>query len=498
MGRRVEEDYDVTSQAIGKGMSGAAVLATPKQGRMVCRSTSTCSVGSSNTTKDEQDWVVIKTLQKKGLSPKALKFLLSEVFIYLKMDHPNIVRLLQVYETQQDVTLVMEYCSGGSLADRLVSLGNFSEAAALDATKQILMAVQYCHNHPQGRVCHRDIKHANCVYAFEDELAPLKLVDFGLSQILPVTDKRFITGRAGTLHYMAPEVVADKVYNESCDLWSVGVVTWCLLFGTPPFDAEKPKLIEQAILKGDLGPMTGPPFTGTSWACKDFLRRLLTVNPAMRPSAEQALQHPWITSGRTHSANRICRNVLEKVRNFAHVNEIGRAVASLAVYSGLLPNGTDVKHLENQFRALDVDGSGTVSMQELADAFRTQLDVSENESHWIFRQLDTDGDEGIHISEFLAAATGAQLLGCDETCRESFARFDVDGDGRIELSELESVIGKKFCGQPTREILEKYDTDGDRTIDFSEFSAAVAVVPPPTPNSSQVRTSCSISSDVTL
>jgi len=140
---------------------------------------------------------------------------------------------------------------------------------------------------------------------------------------------------------------------------------------------------------------------------------------------------------------------------------------------------SSARQVEAQFQALDADGNGTVSVSELQKALRQTLGVSEEEAFWIFSQLDLDGDEELHLCEFLAAAMGSHLLRCADTVQEAFSMFDLDRDGKIDLMELQKVLGPLFCGTPTKDIFDALDTNGDNSVDLAEFSVGLALTRSP-------------------
>jgi len=468
--RSFDSEYKLLDTVLGSGMNGTIVLAR-RRGFFHAGDASAPAA-------PEEGLVAVKKLDKKGLSEAELMRVLMEVDIYLKMDHVSICKLLRVFNEEDQVYLVMEYCSGGALCDCLLKAGRYSDERAADAVRQVLSAVNYCHCHPEGKVCHRDLKHSNFLYASKEEGAPLKLVDFGLSRVLSANRPQMSTC-AGTLYYMAPEVVTGQRYNESCDMWSVGVVAYSLLCGQPPFHCSTDKGVAEAISRADLGDMNSQGWAGVSDLAKDFIKQHLQIDPSKRPTAEQALQHPWVTTlrGKTRpngpqAAVPLSRDVLERVRCFAHESAVRRASAALVVYSrGELYSDLS-RDLEAQFRALDVDGNGTISASELVQALETTLGITSREANFIFGQLDIDGDSMIHHSEFLAAAMGAEVLQCHHAVREAFSRFDLDQDGKIELGEWLSVLGPSFCGKPTHEIFRELDKNGDCFVDLDEFAYA--------------------------
>ena len=224
----------------------------------------------------------------------------AEVEILRSINHPNIVRLYTIYESPARLYLVMELLTGGELFDRIVGLGKYSEEDARYFTFKLLNAVLYLHDR---NICHRDLKPENILLASPAPDAELKITDFGLSKIAaPQLDDFLMTTRCGTPGYVAPEVLSQEVshgqlrrYGTSCDMWSVGVIVYILLSAAPPFygktDAEMNRRIKLGLYK----------FPDKYWAnisqpAKDFIGRLLTVDPTRRMSAAEALQHGWMVS----------------------------------------------------------------------------------------------------------------------------------------------------------------------------------------------------------
>jgi calcium-dependent protein kinase len=212
----------------------------------------------------------------------------SEAFAHLQLAHPYIASLIDVYDEDEVVSLVMELCSGGELFDRLKDLGRFSEEEAARCIRQILEAV--AHIHRKGFV-HTDIKLENVLFASRDDKACVKLIDFGFCQ--PCIGEKALRSRQGTLGYMAPEVLRGY-YNNKCDLFSLGVVAFSLLSGKSPVGMSNRDITNQRTLDGNYSFKKG--WDGVSELAKDFVSRLLATEPEERMSAEEALQHPWLFS----------------------------------------------------------------------------------------------------------------------------------------------------------------------------------------------------------
>lgn len=495
-GKHFEDVFEMTPQTLGRGMNGSVMLAhrrrarsdmdlevsrSEDRGRLSAHSEPVCRRTMSPPPRGlEGDLVAVKTLSKRGLLPAQQKQLIQEVNIYLRMDHINVAKLLRVFDEADRVYLVMEYCPGGTLGERLNERGRFSEQEAAVAVRQILCAVNYCHRHPLGSICHRDLKPANFLYASKDHGAALKLVDFGLSRVLS-NRRPWLTEAAGTLWFVAPEVLQNKKHDQSCDLWSVGVMAHCLLSGKAPFDAPTDRRLVRAVTEANLGTMSEENWRGVSPVAKDFVRSLMRVSPSERPDAATALRHPWLvpaldglwpTKGLSE-AREYARQVLEDVRQFARQSELRRAAAALVVYSEGLPL-EETRRLEQVFQEMDTSLKGTVSEAELAKALG-ELGVPDEEGRWVFSRLDTDGDSKLHYSEFVTAALGAQMLRDEDTVRKAFSKLDRDQNGKVELREFREVLGREFCGKPCCEIFAELWGSGRLRggIGLDEFTATV-------------------------
>lgn len=447
------DEFELLPTSLGSGMSGEVLL-----GR--------CRIAGG--------LVAVKTLSKQGLTKKQQYALLREVDIYSRLDHANITRLLRVFDEDDKTYLVMEYCSGGNLGEKLLEKRRFEEKEAAVAVHQALSAIAYCHSQ---KVVHRDIKLVNFVYNSKD--GALKLLDFGVSRLL-APGAQLPNSIAGTLEFMAPEVLRGEQHGQGCDIWAIGVIAHSLLTGKLPFDGVEDRDVERAILGGSLE-LKDEDWAGISEHAKAFVQGLLSNDPAERPSAKTALLTPWMTmvAPRIDAADTqiLRKQDLRGIEGFASENSMRRAAAAMAVYSKVDLEGDDVKLADLQFQTLDTDGSGAISEKELTQVLQSELGITAERCRSMFDQLDLLGNREIHRSEFLAAVVGTRLLrsesGSLTELRKAFNCFDQSRDGKIHLNELVSVLGKTFCGKPTQDIFLQLDTNCDQMIDFSEFSSMV-------------------------
>jgi len=264
--RRLEDDYKVRmSHVLGVGVNGSVVSGWSRH------------TGAK---------VAVKFLDLASAWSAERKARLSELETFLSVDHPHIGRLVDVYETPSGLALVMEYLDGGELFDRLHSRGRFSEQDAARALRQVLLAVR--HLHRRG-IVHRDLKLENFLY--DCGSGDLKLIDFGFAR--PWSGEEPMRGQCGTLCYMAPEVLdSEDGYDFKCDLWSAGVIAFALLAGELPFKGVSEKQVAKLIRNASYS-FAGERWAGISQAGRDFVQSLLQLDAAARPSAADALRHPW-------------------------------------------------------------------------------------------------------------------------------------------------------------------------------------------------------------
>ncbi|KAM9156043.1 serine/threonine-protein kinase MARK1 isoform 4-T4 [Pangshura tecta] len=229
--------------------------------------------------------VAVKIIDKTQLNPTSLQKLFREVRIMKILNHPSIVKLFEVIETEKTLYLVMEYASGGEVFDYLVAHGRMKEKEARAKFRQIVSAVQYCH---QKCIVHRDLKAENLLL---DADMNIKIADFGFSNEFTIGNK--LDTFCGSPPYAAPELFQGKKYDgPEVDVWSLGVILYTLVSGSLPFDGQNLKELRERVLRGKY---RIPFYMSTD--CENLLKKLLVLNPIKRGSLEQIMKDRWMNVG---------------------------------------------------------------------------------------------------------------------------------------------------------------------------------------------------------
>lgn len=449
---RVEDFYKIETKIIGEGSYG---------------SVQRCQF------KDTGQWRAIKTINKSQV--KNQEQFREEMAIMKLLDHPNIVRLYETFEDARNVYLVLELCTGGELFDRIVSDGKFTEQAAAKCVQQMLRAVNYLH---QNMIMHRDLKPENWLLSSAAEAiqkTELKLIDFGLSKRF--SPGQFASTKAGTPYYVAPEVLEGK-YAEQSDVWSIGVIMYILLSGSPPFSGNDTVAVLDAVKKAK------PTFDKKEWKhispeAKTILKALLMRDPQTRLTASGALSHHWITKMLATEEGSLSSTVVLNLKSFAVMNKLKKA--SLNVIATQLTDSA-IKELKDLFMAMDNDNNGTLSVSELKQGLEKAGVAVPPDLVEMMNSIDTDGSGVIDYSEFMAATMDKRKYIQEDVCWRAFKTFDVDGSGNIDKYELMKLlgidtalgaVGDVMQIQATEDevdlIMKEVDLNGDGKIDFDEF-----------------------------
>jgi calcium/calmodulin-dependent protein kinase I len=210
-----------------------------------------------------------------------------EIAIMRKVKNSLIVSLLDVFEDDVHIYLILELVTGGELFQKIIESGHFSEEKATKIAKQVLEAINYLHSHD---IVHRDLKPENLL-CVGDDASVIRVADFGFARVLQ--DDQQTQTQCGSIHYTAPEIISGDSYGKACDMWSIGVIIYALLTGCFPFDDDDPQKMLDRI---DKARYIWPKEPQISASAQHLVQHLLVRDPSKRYTAEQALSHPWIQS----------------------------------------------------------------------------------------------------------------------------------------------------------------------------------------------------------
>lgn len=313
------------------------------------------------------------------------KFML-EINILSKMDHPSIIKLFEVFEDKRYVYLVMEACEGGELFDKIIDkLQNdtiFTEREAAKLFKQVISAVCYCHK--EG-ICHRDLKPENLLLLNKKDDSPIKVIDFGLSNIFKdkTGTETKMTSKVGTAYYVSPEVLSGN-YDEKCDIWSAGVILYILMCGDPPFNGPNDNEIYKKIKQKKFA-YTNPIWKNISDQAKDLINKML-ADPDVRLTAEEVLQHPWIKDLAPHSNEAVLKLNTNSLKQYGNASKFKKAVMTF-ICSRM--RDEEVASLKEIFISIDKNGDGHLSLDEVKEGMK-KVGLDDKAIESLFQEMDTD------------------------------------------------------------------------------------------------------------
>ncbi|SOS80489.1 calcium-dependent protein kinase 5 [Plasmodium sp. gorilla clade G1] len=436
--------YEIDRYKLGKGSYGNVVKAVSKR------------TGQQR---------AIKIIEKKKIHN--IERLKREILIMKQMDHPNIIKLYEVYEDNEKLYLVLELCDGGELFDKIVKYGSFSEYEAYKIMKQIFSALYYCHS---KNIMHRDLKPENILYVDNTEDSPIQIIDWGFAS--KCMNNHNLKSVVGTPYYIAPEILRGK-YDKRCDIWSSGVIMYILLCGYPPFNGKNNDEILKKVKKGEFV------FDSNYWArvsddAKDLICQCLNYNYKERIDVEQVLKHRWFKKFKSNNLiinKTLNKTLIEKFKEFHKLCKIKKLAVTCIAYQ---LNEKDIGKLKKTFEAFDHNGDGVLTISEIFQCLKVNDNEFDRELYFLLKQLDTDGNGLIDYTEFLAACLDHSIFQQDVICRNAFNVFDLDGDGVITKDELFKILSfsavqVSFSKEIIENLIKEVDSNNDGFIDYDEF-----------------------------
>lgn len=416
--KRIQDKYFFMKPALGEGLYGRVYKARNQETNVIR---------------------AIKAIHKRKARSKNIQNLFNDVEMLKNLDHPNILKVFEFFEDEGYFYIVTEYCSGGDLFETISQQKKFTEKRAAEIIRDILSAIQYCH---QKNLVHCDLKPENLLFDSQNpQLNNIKVIDFGNSSFCePGTTLKY---KQGTVYYVAPEVLKG-CYDHKCDVWSLGVILFLLLSGKPPFNGATENRIFEKIYKGEYS-MEGIEWANISEEAKDLVKSMLTYDYNERPNASKCLEHPWLHNMIEAKEVRldlpIGRRSLRNLKDFRAKNKLQEAILFYLVNQ--LTTEDEKNDLLTQFVAIDKDGDGLLSREELADAYaKTGMDPKEamKTADKILLNVDKSNNGKINYSEFVASTISKRKLFSIDRLKSSFQIFDSENNGFITVESLKSIF----------------------------------------------------------
>ena len=420
----------------------------------------------------------MKIIQCKSTKDHHSYTINKEINILKNLDHPNIIKVYEFFQSEKYVYIINELCTGGELFDKIVDVKFFSENVACNIMRQLLSAVAYCH---ENGVIHRDLKPENILIENSEEkdndFFHIKVIDFGTCEILK---KKKLTEQIGTSFYIAPEVIKNG-YNEKCDLWSCGVILYILLCGSPPFYGKNEKEIFKKIIDGNFT-FRHKIWNKISTEAKNLVLKLLQVNPDKRLSAKEALEDVWfqkninVNSLENNKKSSNYRLFLKNITEFCAEQKLQQATLTFLVHN-FAPK-EELNELKKIFFAFDKNGDGKISKEEFVTGLSNNNDnlnslLKEDDNiQGLLNNIDQDNNGYIGFEEFLIASINKEKILTEKNLKMAFNVFDRDKSGGISQNELKFILGEYNVNAKEhlwKKMIQQIDLNQDGQISYEEF-----------------------------
>ena len=417
--------------------------------------------------------VAMKQIKKSSANLLSDGEITDEIEILKNLDHPDIVRIIESFNTKNSYILITEYCEGGELFDQVKN--QLSETQIAVIFKQILSGLAYLHS---NNIVHRDLKLENILIHEKEkskttgeDLFNIKIIDFGTARIFDKNKNP--QSIVGSSYYIAPEVLRQK-YNKECDLWSVGVILYMFIVGHAPFDGCDDEEITTNIQRG-VYRKNDRRWIKASKEVKDLIQKLLTYRPSQRLSAIQALNHPWfkITDSNILYDNVPKNDIITCIKNLLTYNINNKLEELFLAYIiHNIPRNKEAKSAIKLFKLVNENKDGKLQKNELkktllnfvTEAFLTQNDFDEK-----FEMMDGNNKGYINYEEFLRACLDRKKILNEKILHYCFNYFDSEGCGFIKKNKMKRIFGNRIDNFLFQSIFDDIDLDKDGKINFDDF-----------------------------
>ncbi len=419
-----------------------------------------------------KEYFAMKEIPKTSEDLLSDNEIMDEIEILKNLDHPDIVRITEFYNTENSYYLINEYCKYGELYEQVKN--EFSETQIAVMFRQILSGIAYLHS---NNIIHRDLKLENILIndieksiTTNEDLFLVKIIDFGTAKIF---DKnKMPRAIVGSIYYIAPEVILKK-YGKECDMWSLGVILYMFIVGHAPFDGRSNRDIMEKI-KGGKYLKNEKRWKKASNEVKDLINKLLVIEPNKRLTAFEALKHPWFNVTNSNILyNNISKdevlNCISNLLNYSFKSKFEELVLAYIIHN--LPRPKQAKTCIKLFKLANKNEDGKLLRNELkqtllnfvSEEFLQNFDV-------IFSLLDGDNNGYIDYEEFLRATIDRKILINEKVLKLAFKFFDKENYGFISKNIIKNYfIGTNMTEDVFNAIFDEIDSDKDGQIDFEDF-----------------------------
>jgi calcium-dependent protein kinase len=399
----------------------------------------------------------------KSIDPNVLDAFLQETEVLQSADHANIIKVIDIYKDSVNSILITERYQGEELLERLNQQGKLSENQVASYIKQIASALSYLHS---KNIVHRDIRPEFIVFLNKDPNSCLKIIDFGSCKHFEKNLREL--ERIGSPYYMSPEIISHN-YNEKCDIWSLGVITYLLLSGSIPFTGNTEAEVLESVLRTKIS------FEGKRWKkispeAKDIISKMVLRNSPERLTAQEVIMHPWIQQRAENAVpdNEIIGSALRNLSKFNTESKLQRA--TLAFIVSQLMSSDELNTLQNVFRDIDKNGDGMLSVEEIQLAMENYTIFNDRDIKTLVSRVDLDKNGFVNYTEFLSATVDWKSEMTRARLEAAFDAFDSDHNGKISLDELKNAFGGSHNSRAIfEEMIREADADGDGELDLEEF-----------------------------
>jgi len=392
--------------------------------------------------------------------------------ILLSLDHPNVTKTYEILEDEYHLYAIEEFCEGGNLFDFILKINIFSEGLVKNIIKQLIEAIVYLNS--KG-IVHTNIKPENILIFRKCHVSNLndiniKISDFSSANLLSSKNNKTNTKLISTPYYLSPEVIESN-FNELCDLWSIGAITYTLLRGEPPFNG-KPYEVLFKILHENIKFKDFP--SNISEKGKDMISSLMNRDLNKRVTAKSALQHPWFTTDLDIEKfdEKIGVDIINRMSKFVMGKNLKRSVLSF-IQSKKFYAEKNID-LQKLFKEIDKDGNGYLDVEEIFEKYGKFFPGLHQEA-WekvkqFIEKIDINDNGVIEYSEFLTISSLINNEINENMLKEVFNFYDRNGNGYVTADDLKEIFEETDMKDEIYQyMVDEIDKNNDGKITFQEF-----------------------------